>query len=93
MAHNLNIRNGRAAMFYSAERPWHGRGNQLPGVCGTLWAALNAVTEYVDHQRSTTGDSDLEVSNRLASQWFGSGARMKAKAWEKALDLAGVSDN
>src|SRR6266478_5911281 len=29
MAHNLNFTNGRAAMFYHGERPWHGLGTQL----------------------------------------------------------------
>ena len=83
--------NIRAAMLRNFDE---GRGNQLPGIRGTLWAALNAVTEYVDHQRSTTGETDIEVrGNRLASQWFGSGARMKAKAWNEAITLAHVSLN
>ena len=29
MAHNLNVTNGSAAMFYNGERPWHGLGTQL----------------------------------------------------------------
>ena len=83
--------NIRTAMLRNFEE---GKGNQLPGIRGTMWAALNAVTEYVDHQRSTTGESDIEVrGNRLASQWFGSGARIKARAWDEALSFAGVSLN
>jgi Domain of unknown function (DUF932) len=71
-----------------------GRGNDLPGVRGTMWAGLNAVTEYVDHQRSTTGESELDIrGNHLASQWFGSGARLKDRAWTEALALAGASNN
>ncbi len=31
MAHNLEIRNGEASMFYVDELPWHGLGQQLSG--------------------------------------------------------------
>jgi hypothetical protein len=30
----------------------HGAGNRLKVVAGTLWAAYNTVTEYVDHRTS-----------------------------------------
>jgi phage/plasmid-like protein (TIGR03299 family) len=70
----------------------HGAGNDLPGISGSWWAALNAVTEYVDHDRSTRGETETERrSNRLESLWFGSGARVKAQAWDTALELAGVA--
>lgn len=83
--------NIRAAMLHNFEE---GRGNRMPGIRGTAWAALNAVTEYVDHQRSTVGESELDIrGHRLASQWFGSGARLKARAWSKALELADASLN
>lgn len=56
---------------------------------GTLWAALQAVTEYVDHERPTrTAGGRAEEAQRLASATWGSGARLKAKAWSTALDLA-----
>ena len=48
---------------------------------GTAWCALNAVTRYVDHDRSTRkaeGTSDQEA--QFASAQFGSGAAMKAEA-------------
>ena len=44
----------------------------------TAWAALNAVTRYVDHAKSTRGGDAGEA--RLLSAQFGSGAAMKAQA-------------
>ena len=55
-----------------------GMGNELPEIRGTKWAAFNAVTEYVDYERSTRGDS----GNRLASSWVGSGQKMRQDAFE-----------
>lgn len=66
-----------------------GIGHDMPAIRHTTWAALNAVTEYVDHYRSTRGKSPFDrASNRLESAWFGSGARLKQRAWELALQLA-----
>ena len=45
----------------------------------TAWAALNAITRYVDHDRSTRGGSSEDEARMLSSQ-FGSGAAMKEKA-------------
>lgn len=61
-----------------------GKGNDMPGVKGTLWAGFNAVTEYVDYFRSTRGD---ESENRAKSLLFGSGQSMKQAAWDKAVAL------
>jgi phage/plasmid-like protein (TIGR03299 family) len=44
----------------------------------TAWAGLNAVTRYVDHDKSTRG-GDANESRFLSAQ-FGSGAAMKSKA-------------
>lgn len=62
----------------------YGKGNNLPGVKGSVWAGFNAVTEYVDHRRSTKGD---ESENRAKSLLFGSGANMKQSAWNTAIEL------
>ena len=45
---------------------------------GTQWAALNAITRYVDHEKSTRGENKAEA--RALSANFGSGAQLKAKA-------------
>jgi phage/plasmid-like protein (TIGR03299 family) len=45
----------------------------------TAWTALNAVTRYVDHDRSTRGADSKEEAKFLSAN-FGSGAAMKAKA-------------
>ena len=66
-----------------------GRGQDIPQVRHSAWAAFNAVTEFVDHHRPTRARSEHErASRRLQSQWFGSGARLKAQAWDLALDMA-----
>lgn len=48
---------------------------------GTAWAALNGVTRYVDHGRTTRDTSgDGKASARMASSLLGSGASMKREA-------------
>ena len=59
-----------------------GKGNDLPGVQGTVWAAYNAVTGYLGHERGRTDDG------RLNSLWFGEGASLNRRALEAALVLA-----
>jgi phage/plasmid-like protein (TIGR03299 family) len=60
----------------------NGRGNQLIGVRGTVWAAYNAVTEYLSHNAGRSAD------NRYNALWFGSGADQNALALNEALKLA-----
>ena len=58
----------------------HGRGAELASAKGTAFGLLNAVTEFVDHERrARTND------HRLESAWFGQGASLKEKALEQAL--------
>ncbi len=66
-----------------------GQGQDIPKIRGTTWAAFNAVTEHVDHFRSTRAKSELDrASNRLESSWFGSGARLKERAFQYAVEMA-----
>jgi hypothetical protein len=52
---------------------------------GSAWAALNAITRYVDHDRSTrSADSSADEARLLSSQ-FGSGAALKAQAMDLLL--------
>ena len=51
-------------------------GAEIPGVAGTRWAMLNAVTQLVDHERGRSNNT------RMESAWFGTGAALKARAAE-----------
>src|SRR5476649_388214 len=58
----------------------HGRGADLASTKGTAFGLLNAVTEFVDHERRARSSD-----HRLDSAWFGQGAALKEKALEQAL--------
>ena len=67
-----------------------GKGNTLPSVRGTLWAAVNGVVEFVDYERSTrAGVATDPRESRWKSAQFGSGAALKTRAWSEALALLG----
>lgn len=51
----------------------------------TKFAALQAVTRYVDHERSTRDNGDGAKLARIYSAQFGSGADMKTRAVEMLL--------
>lgn len=59
-----------------------GKGNDLPGVKGTVWAAYNAVTEYLSHEAGRS------ASSRYDSLWFGKGSRINQLALDEAIKLA-----
>ena len=49
------------------------------GVYGTKWGLLNAVSQYIDHERGHN------VDTRMNNAWFGQGNRIKAVAEELLL--------
>ncbi len=61
-------------------------GQDLGTAKGRVWGALNAVTYYADHVQRAHNDD-----GRLKSSWFGRGNRLKTRAFDKALQFAGVS--
>lgn len=61
----------------------HGKGAELTSSKGTVFGLLNAVTEYVDHERRARS-----TDHRLDSAWFGQGATLKKKALDHAVVLA-----
>lgn len=60
----------------------NGKGAQLASSKGTAFGLLNAVTQFVDHERRARNPD-----YRLDSAWFGQGATIKQKALEQALLL------
>ncbi len=65
-----------------------GIGQDLPGVGGTVWAGLNAVTQFVDRESYTARNREP-----LNSIWFGEGERIKRLAFETAAKFSGISLN
>lgn len=58
----------------------------VAGIQGTAWAALNAVTQWHDHERGRF-KSVAESGARLHSNLFGTSNRDKGKALRTALEL------
>jgi phage/plasmid-like protein (TIGR03299 family) len=54
--------------------------NTLGGMAGTAWAAWNAVTYYVDHERIVRGDQ--RDDKRLDASWFGIGSQIRQRAYD-----------
>lgn len=66
--------NARAAMLELAVT---GRGQDIPGVPGTAYAAFNAMVEYVNYERTARGETDdARQAGRFESTLFGSGGRL-----------------
>lgn len=78
-----NVRNDLFRLYES------GKGQDIPEIKLTTWAAFNAVTEYVDHLRPTRAKTEFDrAANRLESAWFGTGCLLKQKAFAAALEMA-----
>lgn len=60
-----------------------GRGATLASAHDTAWGLVNAVTQFIDHERRARCPD-----NRLDSAWFGIGALIKQKALDEAVKLA-----
>jgi phage/plasmid-like protein (TIGR03299 family) len=59
-----------------------GRGTENKASRGTWWTALNALTEYFNHQRGNRQET------RLDNLWFGPGEKDNEKALKVAIELA-----
>jgi len=76
------LANERALKRVQALYDGQGKGAELEAAKGTAWGLLNAVTEYVDHERRARS-----TEYRLDSAWFGQGAVLKQRALDTALQL------
>ncbi len=76
------VTNGRAVKRMQELFDGHGRGAEMSTAKGTTWGLLNAVTEFVDHERRARSRE-----SRLDSAWFGPGAAVKQRAFDLALDM------
>ena len=79
----MGLTNERALKKVQELYDGKGRGADLASASGTAWGLLNAVTEYVDHERRAKSQE-----YRLDSSWFGAGATLKQRALDYALQLA-----
>lgn len=77
------LANERAIKAVQTLYDGNGHGAELASAKGTAWGLLNAVTEFVDHQRRARSQD-----YRLDSAWFGPGAAIKKAALEEALKMA-----
>lgn len=80
---NNVLTNERALKKVQSIYEGNGRGAELTAASGTAWGLLNAVTEFVDHEKQARSPE-----NRLDSAWFGQGASLKQRALDQALQLA-----
>lgn len=65
-----------------------GRGTHLPGVKGTAYQALNALTEYVNHERPTRIKNDRSADVvRFEAISFGSGAELMTRGVKRLMDV------
>ncbi len=63
--------------------------SQVKGTKDSLFSLLQSVVEFADHDRVTrTSDGGDADESRLFSATWGSGADLKARAWDAALEMA-----
>lgn len=80
---SAGLANERALKRVQALYEGQGRGAELEAAKNTAWGLLNAVTEFVDHERRARS-----AEYRIDSAWFGQGAALKQRALDAALQLA-----
>lgn len=85
-ANNVNASTNKAAEKHMQKAfklyEGNGMGARYASSAGTAYGLLNAVTQYVDHNKRARSSD-----NRLDSAWFGDGAKMKQRALEEALEM------
>jgi hypothetical protein len=81
-AEKLSTRSANVVKHVYGLYTGNGMGSSLRAAESSAWGALNAVTQYVDHEQGRN------VNNRFRSAQFGVGATTKADALQKALALA-----
>jgi hypothetical protein len=74
--------NARAMKSVQALYEGHGKGAELISSKSTAFGLLNAVTQFVDHERRARNDD-----YRRDSAWFGQGANLKQKALDHVWQL------
>ncbi|OAI29773.1 DUF932 domain-containing protein [Methylomonas koyamae] len=79
----VTLSNERALKKVQSLYEGAGHGADLDAAKGTAWGLLNAVTEYVDHEKRARSSE-----HRIDSAWFGQGAALKQRALDAALQLA-----
>jgi phage/plasmid-like protein (TIGR03299 family) len=69
--------------------------NNMPGTRDTLYAAYNAVTEFVDHETMVrpkdNSDRGIAEARLKSAQFGGRGTEIKRKAFNLAMELADTS--
>ena len=58
-------------------------GKELECRQGTVWGAVNCITQFIDHERKTK-----TMDARIDRAWFGDGDKIKSEAWNEAIQLA-----
>ena len=76
------LTNERALKTVQALYDGQGKGSELAAAKDTAWGLLNAVTEYVDHEKRARSSD-----HRFDSALFGAGAAIKQRALDQALIL------
>jgi phage/plasmid-like protein (TIGR03299 family) len=76
------LANERAMKSAMALFEGQGMGSDLSSSKGTAFGLLNAVTQFVDHERKSRSSD-----NRIDSAWFGTGATLKQRALDQALTM------